>query len=420
MPAAQQADPVPNLKAGNGVVTTPYAEFISNTGMGPGAGSYSWMEGTQHQLVYDFFLSTPQDLSNIVYSLLGSAYRIPTANGQVLWQSGVLGGNNNGLQVVSTAFGPWVPGIWVGRNVVVTGGTATGATGVVASNTATSLFLTANWTGPSNPDGSSTFQIQSAGAINRILPMRFPWPGLRHFIATRISNLVFYSFANKQTPGGGIPNFAFWNRARMTVNFSAVNFALYTDQDIVNVYGGNEFFRFVEKKTLPSVYAITRQAGAFKYFEGPGAGITPVNTGVSQQLQQVGYEYTWWNVPEAAIFDSNGDAVNLLGMMGALNLILFDGQTAGTVLMSDPRIEPQSAPFQLNNNIELPQRLWKATIRTKFFDPQPNGAGTRGWNAVPAPPGADCKWYGISSDGTPNGQRLYGKQQDLNLAFSVL
>ncbi len=451
------ADAVPALR-NNPVLPNPYAEYIGNRAMGVGNGVLGWEESSQFQLTYDVFLSTPSDLYAAVNAILGTAQRIGTPGatyvsmfyGQASGGSPIIAG---GATLVSgSEVSPnrtWIPGFWVGKTVFITGGTGAGASGNITANLTSVLSLNNLVGWPAGGlDATSTYFIGTPYYINRTLPMRFPWPYFQHMVASRVTSVQFYRFKGKAAPGGGLPNFANWNRARITVAFEAKPYPIFNDYDLkvqfgrfglndpsppaaltnmlnspqLYAQGGYEVNRYLEIRPTPSVYAITRQAGSFQFSEGPGAAV-PVNTGTSQQLGNIALEYIWYQVPEASLFptgsilSSGGYAQNQLAIQATLNIKTFGGFGPGLLLVSDPKIEPMPAPFMLQAAVESTHRLWKVTVRAKYFNPQ-LAPLTQGWNTVPYV--GDAKWYAIVSiTGAPAGSTLY-QYQDLNYAFTSL
>ncbi len=470
---APLADAVPALQF-NGVLPGPYAEYISNRAMGVANGVLGWEEQSQFQLTYDVFLSEPGDLAAAIQAILGTAQRVSTptqADGKPTYVAMFYGTSQPGLNVggFATVVGnadtlppnkTWMPGFWVGKTVYITGGAGAGASGDIISNTNFVLGVSnlVNWPAGGLPN-NSTFFIGTPYMISRTLPMRFPWPSFQHMVASRIASVQFYRFAGKapqaalkNVPNVVLPAFAKWNRARITVAFEAKPYPIITDADLRANYGGvtgtstalinavaspafyadggYEFNRFVEIKPIPSVYAITRQSGSFVFSEGPPAtaGINPagspvpVTTGTSQQLGNLGLDFTWYNVPEASIFpggnilSAGGFAQNQYAIIGTVNRHTWGSFVPGVLLVQDPRIEPMPAPFQLSGNVELTHRLWKVTVRAKLFNPQPAPL-TQGWNIVPYV--GDGIWYAIKSLAQPDGATLY-QYQDITYAFTSL
>lgn len=261
--------------------------------------------------------------------------------------------------------------------------------------------------------------------ISRSLPMAhplFPW-----LYATAITDVR----GIKQT---GIKNgLSSYDRAILTIAFTSLNYNILSDAQLPNFsIGANEFpnesLRFVVKHPKPKVEYISLDRYFFKYAEGvspPNGNTFPL--GIGKITVKVDLEWTWCDVPDRAIFDSNGYAPRIYPLMGTVNSVAFAGCDPGTLLFYPPEFTPRMAPVSPDatgilsvdsaGNISNVPRTWDVRFRFGYWDPAPRGvpAGSnKGWNLAIWP--GDQKFYLVQSS---KGNNLFEPGAFLN-AFAPI
>lgn len=259
-------------------------------------------------------------------------------------------------------------------------------------------------------------QRGDGGALNRYMPHRLPW--LPHLICTQITNLQPYKFVRKAQTASFGP-YAEYERVRVTTAYTCPSYAVVDDTDLARLHAVNnvpdESKRFVVDNYEPTVEAIQRPVGSFKYSEtsatGPAIG-TEVASGVTQVLTKAQLTLTWMLLPEYGARNLNGVPAIQEAMLGKVNNATWRGHAAGTLLFKAIRMEPVPSPFPLPF-IDV-QRQWNMSLIFSKFDP-PNGGATRGWNLVPYP--GDNLWYAVQDSGG-NGRTLY-QTGDFSTLFTL-
>ncbi len=233
------------------------------------------------------------------------------------------------------------------------------------------------------------------GTINRVLPITHPvWPQL---VCTRVDKVEFYGPNGKVlSPAGNMAN---WRNCRLTLHFGSVDYAVLSDTVLDAKHAGDESARFTSGPYVEyNLLGLQRQPGVLTGFkwgaDAPAALIgTYLKQGVTQWLPTYRLKLTWRMVPEPSLLNSFGFAVNVNACFGNVNSAIYKGYPIGTLLMQKPKISPVPAPFPLNGNTDLPQRLWDAEINMDY--------NPTSWQKVPTPKG------GFASIQTDDGLGLY-------------
>ncbi len=238
--------------------------------------------------------------------------------------------------------------------------------------------------------------------------MRYPY--IPHLFCTKIQQgqpLIFYG---KNLGGAAVtipvPASAQYRYCRMTLLFTAPNYVVMNDADLVSNFNGVESNRYVEgPKRVNTLYALNRRGADFQWTEtsttGTSGPITAfgdsrsfLNFGIIQQLAKQQVVAKWRMIPEACLFPNGafGPSPNIDYCYGSVNDQTWNQQATGTVFLDNWTPEVEESPYPLSLNTWLvPSRLWSVTLSFRIFDPETDpGNPTRGWNCQPW---VDGKWY---------------------------
>lgn len=95
---------------------------------------------------------------------------VQIANGGQSVESGTA--TAGGANTLTSTTHSWATNRWAGHSLKITGGTGSGQTAMVLSNTATAITVVANWATP--PDNTSTFEIIPPGQTTRVFDFKKP------------------------------------------------------------------------------------------------------------------------------------------------------------------------------------------------------------------------------------------------------
>ena len=380
-----------SIQPGSGL-TFPWAEFLSKSGSV--ADVSMGTDGVAQGMSILIYWS---DLPEAVQQLLGYSYRTVSA------ASGITG---------ATAASP-IEITSVGHNLN-TGdvATVTGVLGLTGANGSWVVTKTGANTFTLNDSSGTGVYTAASGSyttstLKRILPWRHPyWTQLW---CTRIGsvkphqptgNLVTWAVpADVQTGDVTGSPVTEYTLALLTLQFTRPNYTILADDDI----NGDESNRYLDRFWKPNVQMLSREGQVFVYSEGAVSPGGPLNKqfpgSVGQKLMHLKLQRTWYQLPEAAVYDSNGMPSVLVRFMGRVSSATFMGMTAGTVLLEGLDITPQ--PLQIPSDLmgitsKSVQNQYNVSFNIDYFDP-PLGASatTRGHNTMPW--AGNGKWYKVVS-----------------------
>lgn len=260
-------------------------------------------------------------------------------------------------------------------------------------------------------DPTTLIPMTVPATLRRVLPFQHPY--WQQLYCTKVVKFEGLS------PDGKIIGidgpFQEYKIVYLTLQFSRPPYALLSDAEIPadpDTGVKEEWLRYTTRVWSPGVEILAREGQTFVYTSGTGpTSLSPAATfpgSVGQPVTKQKLTMTWHQLPEAAVYDSNGFPKNLFydfftgdRLVSTVNMAAFYGCDIGTLLYIIPNIEPH--PLQLPPALmDLPfdetfQLQYNVILNLLFFDP-PQGTGvaanTRGHNNAPW---ADGFWYPIAS-----------------------
>ncbi len=213
-----------------------------------------------------------------------------------------------------------------------------------------------------------SYRDTSAGAGNtvlrRILPFQHPlWNQLW---CTRIAKIHNVQFTGKEVglvsevTGVSSDSVSTYTLALLTLQFTRPEYPVLTDSQITGENGQQqEWLRYVDRLWMPSVQVISQEGNQFTFRDGTPAG-RKFQGSAGIAIGQVSLTRRWHQLPEQAVYNSDGFPQNLFVDSTSGNVILgsvnrydssafsdgsFFGCAAGTLRYDAPEIIPR--PLQI-------------------------------------------------------------------------
>lgn len=153
------------------------------------------------------------------------------------------------------------------------------------------------------------------GVLRRVLPMQHPF--FSQLWARSITKVVGLQQQGKNTgefvlvdgDGAGVGSiathapFTDFNLARITISFWRPPYFVRTDRDILDANGlPREYLRYVDKTWQINSNMLSREGGAFRFLNLPSGTTTDFPGSVGQVTTHLRVSKTWYEVPEACLF----------------------------------------------------------------------------------------------------------------------
>lgn len=227
-----------------------------------------------------------------------------------------------------------------------------------------------------------------------------------------------------------LQNHANYQKAKFTLRFEPLAFDILSD--VATIF---EWERWSWIDEEPKVEALSVTGDQLTFAEGAGTPLLtysspfgkPYPAELSQILIQSNLVVYWQDVPENWIMTIGTTSPGrLIAGMGRVNSLTWRGRPAGTLRLDGVKL--QRKPWALAAGTEA-RWSYDVQLLMSWFDPPKGRTGTpampitdnKGWNNGPwrgrTGPGAIFtigdlnagKWFLMTYDGSPTGQRLYGE-----------
>ncbi len=250
--------------------------------------------------------------------------------------------------------------------------------------------------------------------LKRVLPFQHPlWNQLW---CTRIAKVHNIKFEGKEdgavSPVTGVSSYSVstYSLALLTCQFTRPNYPILTDDQIMVGGVPQEWLRYVDRHWTPKVQIINREGNQFTFRDGLAAGNHfPGNAGTA--IATVELTRCWHQLPEAAVYNSDGFPQNLFTDSATGNVILgsvnryslaasdvgeFFGCPAGTLRYDGPEIMPrplQIPPVLMGLIGEDHQLQYDIVFHFTYFKGRRRSAdiNIQGHNCLAW--AGDCFWY---------------------------
>lgn len=206
----------------------------------------------------------------------------------------------------------------------------------------------------------------------------------------------------------------------LTLQFSRPNYAILRDDEVeiqVDGHRRKEWTRYLDRHWKPQVQILTREGGQFKYTEGLATDRRVVGP-IGQKMVRYKLERTWYQIPEKAIFNSDGFPRKFItqtlaiggekSIMATVNDEEFLGCEPETLLFMAPDLiqRPLPMPAELMGLIdsETYPNQYDIKFNFEYFRPPrgfvdraiPSFVSSVGHNCLPWP--VDARWYRVESE----------------------
>lgn len=258
------------------------------------------------------------------------------------------------------------------------------------------------------------WHIAGAGGIIRNPPKRHPF--YSNLWATRITGIKGIGYRGQLQTGWGVTSN--WQYLEVTIQYSSLQYDIYTDQDGVITRGG-EWNRWTVWRDRPRLEYLQSNRNEYRFWPTLPPGLSPNDNVIKQSVPRPKIsglvEVEWLLVPRAYVFGGSRRAVNILACEGKTNNAPFPPDTqiypAGTLLLEEPHVEPAPAPLPPNTLLGAAAGFLDGYVNIKlqfrFQDPPNafdqagnlvatgNDPGARGHNLFPTP--YSPLWFRIGS-----------------------
>ena len=423
------------------------------------------------------------NLADALKQILGYSWRDTTNNPEL---SGTVTGASNAapIQITSNAHG-----LVTGNTVLITGviGPGGGMPGNLAANGSFTITrVDANNFTLDGSVGNGTYgsggEWRTTGSVlRRVLPFQHPrFNQLWAKAVTRVVGITSQGRSLAVAPGGGAgqpeqvasPRSEFF-LAALTVQFWRPPYNVRTDSAVFSAVLNKqcEWFRYVSREWEVETQMLSREGQTFEWHNNVGAGGLPGSVG--QKVSHSRVKRTWYQIPEAALFqrvavggslgNPDGAPINILytqtkstnpvtgyiqyagaplpgcvnTQIGGLGLDLDPtrrlwGARLGTLMFENPRFieRPLHLPPELMQigifgaNEPIAQKQYDVELHFDLFDP-PRGylESLRGHNLMPWT--GDALWYSVQSqkevlESNPSKKTTPFQYADLTDIFNIL
>lgn len=265
--------------------------------------------------------------------------------------------------------------------------------------------------------------------LARVLPAEHPYYKYKYAVQ---ASVVSRGFGGAPQPGdpvlsgpagrreGVVGPYMAYKVARVNVTFSTLPYSILSDSETLH-----EWQRFVSWEFKPDSETITRRGRTFTFADGPSppkGSNFPYDVRITAP-QKGKLVVTWHQVPEAWIFNANGQAVQLQNAAGCVNANKWpavgggvSGFEAGTLLYDTFELTAETPPFPAVARgvlFNATPRTYRVALTFHYFNPPTNPAypDYRGHNLMPPPPSASGTpspyFYLATIGGTVTGATLY-------------